>query len=272
MAVVSAKHPDAPVAMPQAAWPRELAVQPVMDFDTDSCYGWPAIDKDGKTSPGLQGDGSGDPHQPWDPAKNCRRPEDLDNVNVYSRRRCNRGWCAYMYAYYFPKDAPSFYGGHRHDWEHVIVWTKSDSPANTVYQNERVMHVAVSAHGGYEVRAVKDVPMEGSHPKVVYHLSGLRTHSIRFAKSGEQPENHRKVWFRAPLVGWGGFPIDWSGQNGDEHDIKQKLLDADFGEAHLALKHGDFTRHLIDTLQKAPDAKQDGFDCAYDEEVPTYWG
>ncbi|KAE9106020.1 hypothetical protein PF010_g12585 [Phytophthora fragariae] len=27
-----------------------------------------------------------------------------------------------MYSWYFPKDSPSSRMGHRHDWEHVVVW------------------------------------------------------------------------------------------------------------------------------------------------------
>lgn len=34
----------------------------------------------------------------------CRDATDLDNNNVYSRSRCNNGWCAHLYEYYFEKD------------------------------------------------------------------------------------------------------------------------------------------------------------------------
>ncbi|TLD21417.1 hypothetical protein PspLS_09270 [Pyricularia sp. CBS 133598] len=250
----------APKALPQKADARYLRFQPSMDFDTDGCYNWPAIDKTGGLSTGLPS-GTTVPSR----SSGCRDPSDLDNNNVYARRRCNRGWCAYMYAYYFPKDVGAFLGagGHRHDWEHVIVWTKSDVGAGDVYGNERVRYVAASAHGGYDVKSVGDVRMDGTHAKIVYHLDGIRTHAFRFAsKDDDKIENAKGVWFRGDLVSWDGFP---SG-------VRLKLLAADFGGAHLALKDGDFTQDLIETMNvKAMKGgpKKDGFDCAYDEQPAT---
>lgn len=95
--------------------------QPAMDFDTDGCYNVPAIGADGRTSEGLDprsGDSDG-----------CRDPSDLANNNVYARQRCNNGWCAYIYDYYFEKDTAFFgLGGHRHDWEHIAVWVQVRRP------------------------------------------------------------------------------------------------------------------------------------------------
>ncbi|KAI6360761.1 hypothetical protein MCOR25_006647 [Pyricularia grisea] len=250
----------APQALPLKADARYLKFQPSMDFDTDGCYNWPAIDKKGTVSAGL-------PSGTTVPARSsgCRDPSDLDNNNVYARRRCNRGWCAYMYAYYFPKDVGAFLGagGHRHDWEHVIVWTKSDVGTGGAYNNERVMYVGASEHGGYDVKPVAKVRMDGTHPKIVYHLDGIRTHAFRFAdEDDDEIENAKGVWFRGDLVSWDGFP---SG-------VRQKLLSADFGSAHLALKDGDFTQDLIETMNMSAmkyGPKKDEFDCAYDEQPAT---
>lgn len=240
---------------------RYLRFQPSMDFDTDSCYNWPAITFDGDTCGGL-------PTAPKRfPARYCRDESDLDNNNGYARRRCNRGWCAYIYAYYFPKDVGE--GGHRHDWEHVAVWTKAGKiNGDGSYGDESVVYIGTSAHGDFEMRHVGRVEMDMfTHPKVVYHLGGVGSHSIRFAKKQDDKiENHKGVWFRGPLVSWEGFP-SWKKVN-----IRQKLLDADFGSAHLALKDGDFTRALIATLQSAPQAKSGEFDCAFDEEPATSQG
>ncbi|KAL0941477.1 uncharacterized protein CTRU02_204240 [Colletotrichum truncatum] len=248
----------APKALPKNADKRYLAFQPSLDFKTDGCYNWPAIDKKGVLSAGLPaGEGS--------PSGQCRLASDLDNNNVYARRRCNRGWCAYMYAYYFPKDAAHVIGsiGHRHDWEHVIVWTKSDVGAGGVYENEQVKYVAASAHGGYDVRAVSDVRMDGTHPKIVYWQSLFNTHSFRFARpTDEKLQNHKKVWFRGDLVSWDGFP---SG-------VRNKLLNANFGSAHLALKDEDFAGDLIETMnmKKLKNGPKKGeFDCAFDEQPAT---
>jgi hypothetical protein len=68
-----------------------------MDFDTDSCYNTPAIGPDGKVAEGL-------PHDSTGASKHCREPSNLGNSNVYSRARCNNGWCVYLYDYYFEKE------------------------------------------------------------------------------------------------------------------------------------------------------------------------
>lgn len=60
-----------------------------MDFDTDGCYNSPAIDADGNLATGLNCGGAKN--------GNCRDLSDLQNNNVYSRARCNNGWCAFMY-------------------------------------------------------------------------------------------------------------------------------------------------------------------------------
>lgn len=93
-----------------------------------------------------------------------------------------------MYGYYFEKDQTTqIGGGHRHDWEHVVVWT----------QNDRIQYVAVSAHGGYTIRPAKDVHMDRStHPRVVYHKDGGLTHAFRFGNGADnsKQENYYKTW------------------------------------------------------------------------------
>jgi len=74
--------------IPTKADPLEYKFQPVMDFDTDSCYSTAAIDINGKTNPGLGGGKC--------PTSDCRNRNRLENNNVYSRKRCNNGWCAIM--------------------------------------------------------------------------------------------------------------------------------------------------------------------------------
>lgn len=153
----------------------------VLDFDTDSCYNVAAISRTGQLNPGQ-------PCSPSSIISGCRDREDLTTQNVYSRSRCNSGWCAHMYAYYFEKDWADTWcaTGHLHDWEHVVVWTR----------NDKIEYVAVSQHGKYEKRAAKDVIIDGTHPKIVYHREGGLTHAFRFANDGEKnsPENHLNKW------------------------------------------------------------------------------
>lgn len=83
-------------ALPASSASDEARYQPILDFDTDGCYYTSAIDINGRTNPGLPIQGN--INEP------CRQPNRLQSSNVYSRKRCNNGWCAYMYEYYFEKD------------------------------------------------------------------------------------------------------------------------------------------------------------------------
>lgn len=78
-----------PQALPERATRAEKLYQPVMDFDKDSCYNTPYIGRDGRVASGLT-------TYSTQLTSSCRDKSDLENNNVYSRSRCNNGWCAYM--------------------------------------------------------------------------------------------------------------------------------------------------------------------------------
>lgn len=154
-----------------------------MDFDTDGCYNTPAIGIDGTLNPGLECGGDVNGH--------CRDLSDLQNNNVYSRARCNNGWCGFHYGYYFEKDQTidgSCGVGHKNDWEHIVVWVKDG--------DEMPSYVAVSQHKGWEVKAAADVRWLDTHPKTIYHKDGGLTHDFRFAnEEDDNIENHTGQWF-----------------------------------------------------------------------------
>lgn len=83
------KAPNPPVALRESASANEIKYQPVLDYDTDSCYNVPAIDSQGNVVEGLD-------YQFVSLTSDCRDTADLDNQNVYVRSLCNNGWCAYM--------------------------------------------------------------------------------------------------------------------------------------------------------------------------------
>jgi hypothetical protein len=252
------------------AYDWEAKFQPLVDFDTDSCYNVPAMDNHNRASEGLNPDFDSD-------VSTCRPRSALDRggSNVYVRGRCNRGWCALVYAYYFQMDFawshPLDSWNHRHDWEHVVVWAKLGQPRS----------VSVSCHGGYDSLVAGDddlrfgqTPKEfpyyvqmrntgATHPKVVYHKDGVRTHCFRFASKAddsEGPENDRGVWIRNGLVSMLMMPAGWV----------DTFRSHDWGSAHLAwATEDDFARHLIETMPQ--EARDDEFDCAYDE-VPGLKG
>jgi hypothetical protein len=210
-----------PTELPGNADVLERTWQPAYDYDTDGCYPTPAIGPTGTVNGGLKPTGSlsGD----------CHDNADLDNTNGYSRYRCNNGWCAIAYGLYFEKDqalANSSIGGHRHDWEHVVVWV----------QNNQAVYVSTSAHGGFSVYPASSVRWEGTHPKVVYHKDGASTHAFRLAGSGDEPpENGYGVWQYPSLVGWNGYPST---------AIRDTLSNYDFGSANFGLKDGNFATTL----------------------------
>ncbi|MEG3631467.1 NPP1 family protein [Streptomyces poriticola] len=209
-----------PPALPGNADARERAYQPAFDYDTDGCYPTPAIGPDGAVNGGLKPTGALN--------GNCRDASDLANTNSYSRTKCSNGWCAYLYGLYFEKDQalPGIgLGGHRHDWEHVVVWV----------QDGTVRYVSTSEHGSFAVHPRSSVRFEGTHPKVVYHKDGIGTHCFRLAGAGDEPpENHEGHWQYPTLVGWNGYP----------GGLREKLSGHDFGSAHFGLKDGSFTSHL----------------------------
>ncbi|UQC87654.1 uncharacterized protein CLUP02_13172 [Colletotrichum lupini] len=221
---------EPPTKLPEWATENDLRYQPALDFDTDGCYNVPAIGCNKRVSEGLS-EGSGE----W---QGCRDEADLDNSNVYSRQRCNNGWCAYMYDYYFEKDYAIGPGtGHRHDWEHIIVLVPDDSTVQKI--------VCASAHGGYDCKNADEVRWHNEvHPKIVYHKDGPSTHAFRFAnEANDQLENHKKEWQLADLVSWNGFPTP---------DHRNILENHNFGSASFGIGH-----QFADNLGKLVDRQCD---------------
>ncbi|GAA2283273.1 hypothetical protein GCM10010145_64730 [Streptomyces ruber] len=209
-----------PPALPASAEELDRTFQPAYDYDTDGCYATAAIGSDGSINAGLNPTGALNGQ--------CRDAEDLANTNGYSRSKCNNGWCAIIYGSYFEKDQAlpgSSLGGHRHDWEHVVVWVR----------NNQAQYVATSAHGNFDIHSRDQIRWDGTHPKIVYHKDGIGTHCFRPANTNDEPpENHRGTWQYPPLVGWNGYPAG----------LRDKLVAHDFGSANFGLKDGSFASHL----------------------------
>ncbi|MFF2521096.1 NPP1 family protein [Streptomyces liangshanensis] len=210
--------------LPQNADGLEQTFSPAYDYDKDGCYATAAIGSDGTLNPGLSLGGDVNGH--------CRDAAQLNNANTYSREKCNNDWCAIVYASYFEKDQATLGPaaiGHRHDWEHVVVWVKDNVP----------QYVSVSQHSGYQVADRSAIRFDGTHPKIVYHKDGASTHDFRFANSNDEPaENFTGNWFFPRLVGWEGYPPGF----------RDKLLSADFGAATIKIKDGDFEYALAHSM------------------------
>ena len=123
----------APPALPANADALEQTFQPAFDYDTDGCYPTPAIGPDGTIAPGLNTTGARQ-------RRVAVTPSIWTTPTATARSKCNNGWCAIMYGLYFEKDqavAGSGLGGHRHDWEHVVVWVQDNEARYVVHLRPR---------------------------------------------------------------------------------------------------------------------------------------
>ncbi|ORY56639.1 necrosis inducing protein-domain-containing protein [Pseudomassariella vexata] len=240
------KREEPPKALGSHSEADYLRWQPSLDFDTDSCYNVPAIDTNGNLAQGL-------------PVRNtcnecdCREMSDLDNNNVYVRKRCNHGWCVYLYDYYFEKDVAGGGkgdGGHRHEWEHIAVFVDVGSQGDT----PRLDMVAASRHGGYETRVAGDVRMDRTHPKIVYHKEREGTHCFRFAtEEDERIENHARRWFRGDVVAYDMWP---------SRQLRDKLMTYEWeGPATMAINDVNFKKDI----EVARNGGAPGFDSNVDQ-------
>ncbi|KAH9907620.1 necrosis inducing protein-domain-containing protein [Xylariomycetidae sp. FL2044] len=218
--------------LPKKATQADLKWQPAMDFDADACYNVPAISPNGTISEGFSTDAAS-------PETSCRDKQRLDNANVYSRARCNQGWCAYLYYYFFEKDQICGSGscgiggtGHRYDWENVVVWVRQDGGDSG---GDKAAWVATSAHGKYDVKAGDEILwQDGTHPKIVYHKTAGTTHSMRDADGGDAvAENEDKAWKIDDLV---------------SVELRDKMLSHDYGHGDISGYGSNFPQVLKDAM------------------------
>lgn len=207
------------LALPESCTTEQKKWQPAMDFDKDGCYNTPFINIQGKLAEGLSN---------WytDPAVGCRNASYLDNNNVYVRSRCNNGWCAHMYAYYFEKDVyvadfadPA---GKQHSFQHIVVYVEQKTGqakqvSLTCGTINPPSNYQFNCHADDQSRShFEDLIWQmgwdrlfwdnDTHIKVVYHKEGGLGHRFRFAKRNEAPENHKNKWFYGQLVDWDTMP------------------------------------------------------------------
>ncbi|WP_281628642.1 NPP1 family protein [Vibrio sp. St2] len=231
---------SAPISLNAAEFPRldealpsliDISAQvPVFDWDGDGCYPAAGVSRNGEMNPGLKPTGALN--------GSCRDAGFLDISNTLHRYACIQGsdgqeYCAQAYDTYYEKDQaiPGIgLGGHRHDWESVIIWTIDDA----------VAYGSVSCHGDLETKPREQLPMEGEHLKVVYHKDGILTHCIRFAKDNEVAENHYGQFVTPPVTSW----YELSGDNLSNEAMRNKLNSFDYGKASIKVKDSSFLTHI----------------------------
>lgn len=230
--------------LPRRAATIDLKYQPVMDFDKDCCYNTAAVNANGTTNAGL------DPVSSH--ISDCHDRSRISHSNTYSRHMCNHGWCAMIYAYYFEMDPLNiaWEKGHRHEWEHVVVW----------FADNAVAYVSTSEHGNFNVHRASNVRFQGCRPKIVYHKDGLGTRVMRLAApEDDNVENHNKKWFTSHLVDWCGFPSE---------DVRHNLVTKDWGAAHMGFADDAIGPLLLKSMPK--EAKHAKFDCFHDDGLHNF--
>uniref|UniRef100_H3GAW4 Necrosis inducing-like protein NPP1 type n=1 Tax=Phytophthora ramorum TaxID=164328 RepID=H3GAW4_PHYRM len=178
----------------------------------NGCHPYPVVNANGDTGGGLKTTGSS--------AAGCRGSG--YGSQVYGRSAWYNGVWAIMYSWYFPKDEPQDFTGHRHDWEHVVVWI--DNPQNT---NPKILAMTPSAHSGYSTYAPPDADMvDGTSCKVEYTSSWLFIdHHLEGTSTAGETQD---------LIMWG-----------DMTDAARYALNTtNFGKANTPMNDGNFLPKL----------------------------
>lgn len=202
--------------------------QPVFDFDGNGCLPSAGISRLGEKNAGLNTSGT--------ITGSCRSGNFLITSNTMHRYVCKissgNQYCGHMYALYFEKDQLFDYvgGGHRHDWEHALVWTK----------NGVVTHGSYSSHGNQTTKAASELFFQNGNLKIVYHKDGITTHALRFAKSNEYAENPYGSFLTPTIVSW----YQMVGDGLSNAQMRSILNSFDYGSANLPVKDSNFLNNI----------------------------
>ncbi|EEY65232.1 NPP1-like protein [Phytophthora infestans T30-4] len=121
---------------------------------SSGCHPYPAVDADGNTNAGLG---------ITKVFTSCEGSP--QGSQVYGRMTEYEGVVAIMYAWYFPREfmVSPVWVGHRHDWEHAIVWLDG------LGTRAEVLAVTVQQLLGYKTyKPPKAKHMDGSSAKIKY--------------------------------------------------------------------------------------------------------
>ena len=139
---------DAINPLPPAASEDQLRFLPVFAFTDGTCLPASTFNSEGELGGGLKASGKMDGE--------CLG---YDAANIYVQTAQVGEQKVYLYALYYPKDGsmPNSVGGHRHDWEHVLIWTKDGVASDVTF----------SQHSGWYTLNREKIRWEDTHA-VVY--------------------------------------------------------------------------------------------------------
>ena len=194
----------------------EMYYQPRLVVADQGCDPYPAVDASGDVSGGLKPSGS--------PDGDC-----TSSVGqVYSRYTTYNNLCAIMYSWFMPKDMPpSGIGGHRYEWEGIIVWLDSCNVG------ANIVEINYSEHGSWSENTSPPTwvgtygyASYGVHPLVLYHAPDpLLDH---------HPDPTLSQGGTQPLVGWNYLPAP----------AQDAINNFDFGAATPPLRDASFLNNL----------------------------
>lgn len=182
--------------------------QPYLAVKT-GCVPFPVVDADGNTGGGLAPTGSS--------SGGCSS----HTGQVYTRAGWQDGAYAIMYAWYFPKDSPSPGMGHRHDWEHILVWV--DDPHGADPQIEKISYFR---HGSYSHVDPSGNNTAGTRPLVAYHHTWPLNHALW---------ETRDIGGQQPLIGWDDL----------SSEARSALSTVDLEAANVSIHDEAFASHLV---------------------------
>ncbi|KXS18789.1 NPP1-domain-containing protein [Gonapodya prolifera JEL478] len=182
-----------------------------------------AISRDGVQNPGLDAD---IPSLTSGSRRSRRFSVLLEHLPPFRLHELwGKTYRAHFYCLYFLKDKAldgNDLAGHRHDIEHVTIWTNDGV----------VTHAGRSAHGDVENEAIDGLDQQDGHVKI----------------DGEKAKNSYGKFVTPPIVDW----FYMVGDGLDNEAMKEKLNGFDFGSAHVPILDGDF-------ISNVNDAKPDGY-------------
>ncbi|EGZ16297.1 necrosis inducing-like protein NPP1 type [Phytophthora sojae] len=178
---------------------------------TNGCHPYPAVNDAGETSGGLKTSGA--------PSAGCKGSG--WGSQVYGRSTWHRDVWAIMYSWYFPKDSPSTGLGHRHDWEHVIVWINNPDVPDPI-----ILAVTPSAHSGYSKYSPPNADtLDGTSIKVNYESNYPMNHATDVTTEGGDFQD---------LIMWDQMS-----------DLARRALnEVSFGDANVPMNDGNFVGKL----------------------------
>ncbi|KAK1944755.1 hypothetical protein P3T76_003288 [Phytophthora citrophthora] len=204
--VVPFKQPE-PVTIAEKA---AVKFKPQLHI-SNGCHAYPVVNIGGQTSGGLKTSGA--------PSAGCKGSG--WGSQVYGRSTWHNGIWAIMYSWYFPKDSPSTGLGHRHDWEHVIVWIDNPEIAEP-----KILAVTPSAHSGYSAQVPPDADkVEGTSVKVNYESKWPINHALGSTTKGGDYQD---------LIMWEQLT----------DAARLALENQNFGKANVPMKDGNFVGKL----------------------------